>query len=1594
MNREKDFSPHVRLVKGLNRFYKRIAVFAISLSLLLGLVSQGFESDRYGLVVDAYAYDDADLYIEEIGDEQPLDDFDDDEVYLPSDPQGPEDLLDDDALTEGSGEPDDTTPPGDGDTTIDHDDDDDDQTGEPVNPAVPDAADGLSISFRGDLYLTPEMLRAAGNAEALLLGDVSVSPASAAIWVSGLGGFTASAQAGESFEIIYYAETSDDNTTAQRTVSIVDDLPEEEPVEEEEILDEEEEEALDPQVTFTIGGDLSIGLAELRSGDLDAILMGGVRAVDEQGENVTHLIAVDAGGLTKDAQAGETFTITYTVEHRDETFTAERTAEVVAPEQSVTFTFDGPLAIGMEELHAETDLAALLLRGVTAVNELGEDLTELITVRDDGGFAAYYEGFAQIAPPGQGGGFFPGLGIGLETIVDPFAGLLGRFMQIAAGEETEPSEETAQAEGPAFAFTTQVTYAVVHPEADDDAEPFVSDPRDLQVSFMGIVATGSPVYVSTFQELEAAISVVNASMTDITVEVILIADIYPTKLLRVGTLSGNSPKREVQINGQGHTIFVPTPDQAAHFEVAHAATLRLADITIMGDLSRSAGGISTTYDGQPHNIPNVYMDAGSRITNVQVSTSWSAPVNLTGRLTMNAGSVIENNVGVNGGGVHIMSGELIMNGGEIKNNEATNGGGVFIADPSMYGMTGHSSTFTMHGGAISNNTASNKGGGVALDGGPRAIFNMQSGLISGNKAESGGGVNVGTGGWEPADGTFTMNGGTISGNTVTNAGGGVRNTGTFTMNSGAVIEKNTAVQGGGVDNSSVINYRGTFTGTFVMNGSAAIQDNESVFNAGQGGGVNNGGTFTMNDGVISGNKKVTSSSSMNVGGGGVANDGSFEMINGQIFDNSSSAQGGAIFNNVGATFTMRDGWIYGNTASYSGGGIHNLAGTVRIEGGTIGGSLPAHANTAGGQGGGVNSIRFINIGNPTFTLVDGAIIGNRAADGGGVNVDGTFTMEAGEISENTATSMGGGVRVGQAAAFTMKSGSISGNFVNNNQHSNRGGGVYIASGGSFTMEKGSSISDNRAPAGGGVGMMGAATFTMKGGEISENTALTHFGGGVALSGTGASFILEYGTIDENTVIGDVGGTNYGGGVALSGPGASFTMKEGSISNNRALDGGGVGIWGASTFIMHTGIIATNYSRNGGGVHIANSATFTMHDGTIIFNEVEQSGGGVYAGNAATFTMHNGEFQGNRGQFLGGGVALNGTGTTFTMVNGKIFVNETTGSGGGVSVVLGARFTMQNGTISDNVAGDGGGVETQGNNGATFRMEGGSILRNRAITRGGGIRPDRNTTTQLVGGEIIGNIAGTNGGGIYANLATVALLEISPNVTFSGNTALAPYWMEDYQDTSLDQSISPAGLSVSALRALHAAPIGTGQIATTTRSDSGDPAKAFTYLTNNYDINFVGDQAGLIAQNAAPDLPFGTHPIGLTSRVIRMADSNDPKAAEMMAAPVALRLSRSSASAGSAPWNVQVRAAGLGGNDTLAEMLVVYSQSGGVQGSMFGSGVPLLTGITENTVELSWAELVATGREIAVQTNPDLLLPGSTVQQEFKAEIVWTTIAQP
>jgi hypothetical protein len=279
--------------------------------------------------------------------------------------------------------------------------------------------------------------------------------------------------------------------------------------------------------------------------------------------------------------------------------------------------------------------------------------------------------------------------------------------------------------------------------------------------------------------------------------------------------------------------------------------------------------------------------------------------------------------------------------------------------------------------------------------------------------------------------------------------------------------------------------------------------------------------------------------------------------------------------------------------------------------------------------------------NGSFTMNGGEISGNDR----GVTVgNGTFTMNGGEISGN-----GGGVTVSNGT-FTMNGGEISGNIVL--PGNTDGGGVTVTNNSTFTMNDGE-ISGNVAFNGGGVTIARDSTLTMNGGEISGNVASN--GGGVYFDYARCTFTMNSGKISGNLASSVVGrGEGFGGGVGfdLYASDSTFTMNGGEISNNTAMDGGGVGLGSNKSFTMNGGEISNNTAMvEGGGVYSA--GTFRIVNGTI-YGSNETTASLRNSANSSGAALHSSSTGAQYGTF--NGIIWNSNGNLSTSNNTIRVVN--------------------------------------------------------------------------------------------------------------------------------------------------------------------------------------------------------------------------------------------------------------------------------------------------------------------------------------------------
>lgn len=188
--------------------------------------------------------------------------------------------------------------------------------------------------------------------------------------------------------------------------------------------------------------------------------------------------------------------------------------------------------------------------------------------------------------------------------------------------------------------------------------------------------------------------------------------------------------------------------------------------------------------------------------------------------------------------------------------------------------------------------------------------------------------------------------------------------------------------------------------------------NSQIINnfAGANGAIENRGTLTISDSVISNNQTIPASG--NVVGGGLHNAGTLTINNTTISNNSVRGEGGGIATTTGSAgvVNITNSTISGNTASVTGGGLGNGGGisttgnqgTINITNSTISG------NVADNNGGGayfttpVEGTGNANFKNVTVTNNTANNDNNTGGDGGGVFVNnGTVNVTNTIVANNT-----------------------------------------------------------------------------------------------------------------------------------------------------------------------------------------------------------------------------------------------------------------------------------------------------------------------------------------------------------------------------------------------------------------------------------------------------------------------------------------------------------------------------------------------------------------------------------------------------------------
>ncbi len=602
------------------------------------------------------------------------------------------------------------------------------------------------------------------------------------------------------------------------------------------------------------------------------------------------------------------------------------------------------------------------------------------------------------------------------------------------------------------------------------------------------------------------------------------------------------------------------------------------------------------------------------------------------------------------------------------------------------------------------------GGGVLLNG----EFVMNSGSITGCKSQASGIIGGGGAVWVGASAKFTMNGGTISGNTSSGAGGAIYNNGNFEMRGGK-IEGNEVTSlaaatawGGAIYNAS-------------QTSSVTISGGEITGNIGLGGVHSRNGLLTVTGGAIYRNGcKVGAMGSL---------DKELEyvdiLLRKTTLNNSPNKVSLCAANQMSADAYNLDGYsLYGVVGS-------KLQAAVSL--------VPTAA---------------------TWPLA------SLPADWSNYKDDIYIVMEA---QKKTPDPQPDGVYIDGISGDDSESGTIPAQAVETLEKAvqmAKASGKPILVSGTVSITANMQLSDvtiKRAPGYKGylLDVRSGAELTLKDVTIDGGREPNKPTDGLVRVQEDSVLRIGEGAILENNFTGSANMLLYGAGAVYCDGGKVF-MEAGEIRNNESMNmGGGITAVHQGEVTVSGGKIQGNKADNfGGGIcAIRGSSVVIKGDAQILGNSAHH-GGGIQLGGGTTAEAVSQQKQ------------------TLTMQGGKIDGNRSLGgTGGGIYVQMNSVATIEAGYITNNVADlqsvggsfpyRGGGIYVNGgksygytDQGETVEIDDGvlqlfdvEIANNSANIHGGGLAACPTATVEIYlnrGGVIHGNKANRDAQQVYIN----------------------------------------------------------------------------------------------------------------------------------------------------------------------------------------------------------------------------------------------------
>ncbi len=264
---------------------------------------------------------------------------------------------------------------------------------------------------------------------------------------------------------------------------------------------------------------------------------------------------------------------------------------------------------------------------------------------------------------------------------------------------------------------------------------------------------------------------------------------------------------------------------------------------------------------------------------------------------------------------------------------------------------------------------------------------------------------------------------------------------------------------------------------------------------------------------------------------------------------------------------------------------------------------------------GNNAVEVFNIASSASVTIAGLTIEygqSGSGNGGGILNQGTLTLKASTLMDNSSYSGLGGALYNDYGTVDITDSTLSSNSATN--------GGAVGNVGTLSLTD-STLSNNTAPGNGGAIIEQFGTMTITNSMLSDNSAtlVGSVGGAIISGGTGTALNLRNSILSGNSA-------TDGGGIAGFGGGMMNTVTNSTLSNNKATNGDGGGIangignYGGGPMIITNSTLSGNSANEGGAIWNSvgsNRAPMTITNSTLS-NNAAGTGGGIW--NNATLNM--------------------------------------------------------------------------------------------------------------------------------------------------------------------------------------------------------------------------------------------------------------------------------------------------------------------------------------------------------------------------------------